>query len=246
MNAPAPADRKPGRVRPVVLVAALAVLAAGGTGYALGRTTDAPATGSRDDGATQAAGDAGPTEAPEPGSVEAIAAQLAADQAADRAELAADLSEAGEEAYDRLMPVLAEVSESLPVGGGTGPTAHQADVDRWVQEVAAARASLSAVPEGTSEHTVTRAALLGAVDLLDAALRDLAAGSAGTVDGPSALAGRRDAAVELWLAGAAQLDSLMVGSSDRHVHLFLTADGDPGSIPQEFADHGEGAAEDAD
>ena len=230
----------------MAIVAALAVLGAGGAGYAVGRTSDAPApaasAGTADNDATPTTGDAGGTEAPEPGSVEAIAAELAEDQAAERAELAADLSAAGKEAYDRLMPVLAEVSEALPVGGGTGPVADPAALDRWLQEVAAARATLTAVPEGTSEHTVTRAAFLGAVDLLDAALRDLATASASTADGPSTPAGRRDAAVELWLAGAAQLDSLMIGSSGDHVHLFLTPDGDPRSIPREFADHQEESA----
>lgn len=93
------------------------------------------------------------------------------------------------------------------------------------------------MPEGTSEHTVTRAALLGAVDLLDTALRDLATASTSAADDPSAPTGRRDAAVELWLAGAAQLDSLMIGSGGDHVHLFLTPDGDPRSVPREFADH---------
>ncbi|KAE8763244.1 hypothetical protein [Georgenia thermotolerans] len=240
-----PARRQLGPLRTVAVLAVLAVLAvgAGAAGYAVGRTSDAPTSaavaGTAAKGATPTTGG---TQAPEPGSVEAIAAELAADQAAERAELAADLSAAGKEAYDRLMPVLAEVSEVLPVGGGTGHAADPAAADRWLQEVGAARATLVAVPEGTSEHTVTRAAFLGAVDLLDAALRDLMTASSATADGPGTPAGRRDAAVELWLAGAAQLDSLMIGSSGDHVHLFLTPDGDPRSVPREFADHQEGSA----
>jgi len=227
----------------VVLVAALAVLAAAGAGYAVGRASDAPAAAhAGDDGSATTTGDVGGTAAPEPGSLEAIAAELAEGQAADRAELAADLSAAGKEAYDQLMPVLAEVSEALPVGGDAGPAADQADVDRWVQEIATARATLAAVPEGTSEHTVTRAAFLGAVDLLDAALRDLGTPSTATADRSGAPADRRDAAVELWLAGAAQLDSLMIGSGGGHVHLFLTPDGDPRSVPAEFAGHEDGSA----
>lgn len=238
MSALPPAGRQPGRVRAVAVAAVVAVLAAGGAGYAVGRASDAPAAaGTVDGGPAGATGGAGGTESPEPGSVEAIAQQLAKDQAADRAELAAELSAAGKQAYDRLMPVLAEVSEALPVAGGTGATADEADVDRWLEEVAAARVALTAVPEGTSEHTVTRAAFLGAVDLLDAALRDLTTAGAGAADGPSSPAGRRDAAVRLWLAGASQLDGLMIGSSGRHVHLFLTPDGDPDSIPREFAEY---------
>jgi hypothetical protein len=236
VNSPAPADRQRGRVRVVVLVAAGAVLAAGGAGYGVGRAGDTLAAASTTGAATRSTADPAATTAPEPGSVEAIAAELAADQAADRAELTADLSAAGEEAYDRLMPVLAEVSEALPVDGGAGTAADQPDIDRWIAEVDAARTALTAVPEGTSEHTVTRAAFLGAVDLLDAALRDLAAGGAWSADDASTTAGRRDAAVELWLAGA-QLDSLMIGNSGHHVHLFLASDGDPASVPREFADH---------
>ncbi|TWH28329.1 hypothetical protein L600_004100000190 [Isoptericola variabilis J7] len=208
MSSSAPTARQPGVVRTVAVVATLAVLVAGGAGYAVGRTTAAPPA----DTTASTTGDAGAAETPEPGSVEAIAAQLAEQQAAERADLAADLSAAGQEAYDRLMPVLAEVSTVLPVGGGAGAAAEEADVDRWLEEVAAARAALEAVPDGTSEHTVTRAAFLGAVDLLDATLRELRSGDAGT-------------------AGS---------SSGRHVHLFLTPDGDPDSIPSEFAplDHG--------
>lgn len=175
----------------------------------------------------------------EHGSVEAVAAELAAGQARDRAELNADLTAAGELAHEQLAQVLREMAAAVPVeGAGSPDPATASDVDRWREDLAVATAALGSVGEGTSEQTVVREAFVGAAHLLQAAAAEyehLLSVPADEPRPPAATVGeRRDAAVRLWQAGAAQLDTLTIESGDGHVHLFLAPNGDPGAVPEEF------------
>lgn len=94
------------------------------------------------------------------------------------------------------------------------------------------------VQGGTSEQTAIREAFIGAAELLAAAAASYDHASTAPADERKALlatvAQRRDAAVALWQAGAAQLDTLTIESGSGHVHLFLAPDGDPDAVPEEF------------
>ncbi|MDF9279039.1 hypothetical protein P4U43_14720 [Arthrobacter sp. EH-1B-1] len=193
-----------------------------------------------------AAGGAGPSEAgpseagsPEAGSIEAIAEQLAAGQERERAELIANLAEAAEEAQGRMAQVLQELAAAVPVQEGEGPApASVSDVDRWNHELALAVSALETVEEGTSEQTVAREAFIGAAQLLLSTAAHyeqlLIAPAEERVALTVTVAEQHDAAVRLWQAGAAQLDTLAVESGGSHVHLFLAPDGDPDAVPAEF------------
>lgn len=200
-------------------VAALVAVLAAGVGFAVGR--------------------AARSDEPERGSVEAVAAELADGQERDAARLGVELAGAAREAHRRLGPVLRSLAADVPVDEpGSGAVAGAVDTAGWAEEVAQASSALEAVPEGTSEQVVTRGALIGAVDLLAAAVtgwQDAATAPADERPGVVAeVAERRDAAVRLWQAGAAQLDVLTVAAQGEHVHLFLAPDGDPDSVPEEF------------
>ena len=209
-------------MRAVVGAGLAAVLIAAGGGFAAGR-----AGGS---------GGGEGADAPEPGSIEAVAAELAEGQARDRAALAEDLAEAGREAHQRMSRVLQQLVVAVPLEGRG--TAGRPGADGWETELATASEQVQAVPEGTSEHNVTRGALLGAVELLRGAAADYAATAqlpaAARPAALAAVAERRDAAVAVWQAGAGQLDTLVVEAGEEHVHLFLAPDGDPDSVPLEF------------
>lgn len=197
-------------------------------------------------------------DAPEAGSIEAIAEELAKGQASDRAELNANLATAAEVAHGHLVQVLQELASAVPVGetgssnaaGVSGPAgvsdpAGDSAVDGWKRELELATSSLETVEEGTSEQTVAREAFVGAVELLQSAADAYQDFLSAPVDEQAVLAAtvaeRRDAAVRLWQAGAAQLDTLTVGSGVGHVHLFLTPDGDPDSVPAEFREPEDGS-----
>lgn len=187
-----------------------------------------------------AAGQAGTEQdVPEHGSVQAVAEQLAAQQADDRAELNADLAAAGEEAHAHMAQVLQELASAVPVDGAGSPhPASAAEVEAWHHELSLATSALETVEDGTSEQTVAREAFIGAAHLLQAATE----GYKQLLTEPAAerealtvtVSGQREAAVRLWQAGAAQLDTLTVGSGGGHVHLFLAPNGDPDAVPLEF------------
>lgn len=222
------------RRRPVVL-AGLAALAALVAGVLLGWLLSV-ATG----GGEAAA-------APEPGSVEAIALELAEGQAQQSTALAGELAAAAEQAHGAAAAVLVGLAAVAPP---EGLGAQEADTDAgtadpegaagWSTELDRARATLTSTGQGDDDHGVTRAALVGSLDLLGHAARTAADLPA---DGPAReaalvqVARDRDAAVELWQAGAARLDTLVVTGGGEHVHLFLAPDGDPDSVPQEFQEH---------
>ncbi len=218
--------RAHGSTRALVAAGLAAVVLAAGGGFAAGR-------------AGSSAGAA--SQAPEPGSIEAVAAELAEGQARERAALAQDLTGAARDAHERMGRVLQQLVVAVPLAGAG--TAGRPGAAGWQAELAQASAGLSAVPEGTTEHTVTRGALLGAVELLRSAAADYAA----TAQLPAAqraaaltdVAARRAAAVALWQAGAGQLDTLVVAAGEEHVHLFLAPDGDPDSVPAEFSEPAE-------
>ncbi|GAB3551472.1 hypothetical protein GCM10027404_20650 [Arthrobacter tumbae] len=187
--------------------------------------------------------DAGPPEAgpPEAGSIEAVAAELAKGQAQDRAELNSNLAAAAELAHGRVGQALQELSSAVSenvVSAGAG------EAEAWKRELAVAISALESVEDGTSEQTVVREAFIGAAHLLQSAADDheyLVNGPAGEREARAAtVIERRDAAVRLWQSGAAQLDTLTVGSGEGHVHLFLTPDGNPDAVPLEFQEPGTG------
>lgn len=135
--------------------------------------------------------------------------------------------------------VLQELAAAVPVHEGGSPApASASDVGRWNRELALAVSALETVEEGTSEQTVAREAFIGAAHLLLSTAADYEHLLTTPDDERSVLAGtvaeRRDAAVRLWQAGAAQLDTLAVESGDAHVHLFLAPDGNPDAVPAEF------------
>ena len=181
--------------------------------------------------------------APEAGSIKAVAEKLATDQARARAELNAHLAGAAEVAHGHLAQVLQELASAVPVQETISSNpATISDVDEWNRELALATSALEAVEEGTSEQTVTRGAFIGAAELLQSAAADYGHLMSVPADQREALAEtvaeRRDAAVRLWQAGAAQLDTLTVESGEGHVHVFLAPDGDPDAIPEEFQEPG--------
>jgi hypothetical protein len=177
--------------------------------------------------------------APVPGSVEAIAEKLAAGQARERAELNGHLAAAAEVAHEHLAQVLQELALAVPVNATiSSAPASVSGADEWNRDLALATSALEAVGEGTSEQTVTREAFIGAAELLQSAAAGYAHLLGAPADEREALAAtvaeRRESAVRLWQAGAAQLDTLTVGSGEGHVHVFLALDGDPDAVPQEF------------
>ena len=181
--------------------------------------------------------------APQAGSVEAVAEKLAKGQAQARAELNTHLAAAAEVAHGHLMQVLQGLASAAPVHEAIRSNpASIGDVDDWKRDLALATSALEAVEDGTSEQTVTREALMGAAELLQSAVAAHEQLLRAPLDQRDALAAivaeRRDAAVRLWQAGAAQLDTLTVGSGEGHVHVFLTQDGDPDAVPEEFREPG--------
>ncbi len=215
------------RGRSGAALAAAALLVGAGSGFALGRTTGGAEPG------------------PEPGSVEAVAEELAAGQAADRAASSAELARAARTAHDQLGQVLRAMAPVVPVEGAAtsaGPAGDAApvtadDAAAWAAQAGAAAQALSAVPEGTAAFDVTRQALLASARMLADTAEELS--SALTTPGLAPgevepVAAQRDAAVQLWQAGAEQLDGLVVEAGQEHVHLFLVPSGDPDAVPLEF------------
>ncbi|WP_336922019.1 hypothetical protein [Aquipuribacter sp. SD81] len=190
--------------------------------------------GSGEDPDADAAGAAEASGAPSVSSaVESIAAQLAQAQAADAAALAEELAGSAEQAQPHLVDVLAGLDDVVPVDGSGGDPA-AADPASWTASLETAHDELAATGTGADDQGVTRAALLGGVQLLQNAVAHLE-----EQDGAEALeaaARDRDRAVELWQAGALRLDSLVVEAGGEHIHLFLPPDGDPDSVPPEFRD----------
>ena len=181
--------------------------------------------------------------ASEAGSIEAVAEKLAKGQAQARAELNTQLAAAAEVSHGHLMKVLQGLASVMPVQETISPNpAGISDVNEWNRDLALAMSALEAVKDGTSEQTVTREALMGAAELLRSATAAHEQLLSAPPDQRDALAEvvaeRRDAAVGLWQAGAAQLDTLTVGSGEGHVHVFLAQDGDPDAVPEEFREPG--------
>lgn len=209
--------RGSGATRPSVLLLAVVALVCLLLGGLVG------ALAARSGGAEQA------VDAPDPGSIEAVAAELAEGQRQDQAELATGLATAAEQAHDDLGAVLQEMTAAAPLDGGTGEPVDPEQAAGWSATLEEARTALDATGSGSDDQAVTRAALLGGVELLRVAVERAADGSPAEV-----VARDRSAAVALWQAGATRLDSLVIATGGEHIHLFLAEDGDPGSVPQEF------------
>lgn len=191
--------------------------------------------------------------APEPGSIEAVAAELADGQQQEATALAQELAGAAEIAHGRAGDVLAGLAVLAPTDDGAAAAGDPADADgeaaadaaggttadaaAWADELEQARSALEATGEGADDHGVTRAALLGSLDLLGNAVETAGTLPADGTDRGAAVARvarDRDAAVRLWQAGAARLDTLVVAAGGEHIHLFLAPDGDPDAVPEEF------------
>lgn len=177
-------------------------------------------------------------DVPEAGSIESVAEELAVGQARERAELNASLASAAEVAHGHLGQVLQDLTSAVS-GHETDESALSADgPDEWENKLDLAISALDALPDGTSEQTVAREAFVGAASLLQWAVADyehlLIAPAEERKAHAATVVERRDAAVRLWQAGAAQLDTLTVESGGGHVHLFLALNGDPDAVPLEF------------
>lgn len=173
----------------------------------------------------------GSADAPEPGSIEAVAAELAEGQQQDQAALAGELAEAAETVHHDLEEVLQGLAAVAPVNDGTGEAADAAGAADWAATLEQAHVTLDSTGEGTDDQAVTRAALLGGVELLQVAVERAADGA-----DVAQVSRDRSAAVRLWQAGATRLDSLVIATGGDHIHLFLAEDGDPESVPGEFRD----------
>ncbi|MGJ7442442.1 hypothetical protein [Aquipuribacter sp. MA13-6] len=220
---PAPTTTSRGPGAPAVAIALAALLVGGVVGGVV---------------ATAAGGDNG-SPAPEAGSVEAIAAELAEGQAAASAELNDELAEVAETAHGSVEGVLAGLAQVAPPEGAVPVDADvEADPAALAAEVEQARERLTATGQGADDHGVTRAALIGALDLLAVAVEAASelppGGTEPDQDVLARVARDRDAAVDLWQAGATRLDTLVVVGGGEHIHLFVAPDGNPESLPQEF------------
>lgn len=189
--------------------------------------------------AASGTGDGQAGSAPAPGSVEAIAEQLAKGQAQERAELNIRLAAAAEGAHGHLALVLQGLASAVPLDPAAAPRpSGVADVDGWKHALELAASALETVPEGTSEQTVALAAFIGATELLESAAASYGQLLAGPAEQHEPLAAtvaeRREAAVRLWQAGAAQLDTLTIESGGGHVHVFLAPNGNPDDVPAEY------------
>lgn len=211
------------RARTGAAIAAAALLVGAAGGFALGRTTGGGERGA------------------EPGSIEAIAEELTAGQAADRAALSAELARAARTAHDQLGQVLRAMAPVVPVQGAAPADAAAPvtadDAATWVADADRAARILSSVPEGTAEFNVTRQALLTSAHMVSDTAEELSSALAAPGLAPGdveRVAAQRDVAVQLWQAGAEQLDGLVVGAGQEHVHLFLDPSGDPDAVPLEF------------
>ncbi|MFC5379802.1 hypothetical protein [Aquipuribacter nitratireducens] len=178
---------------------------------------------------------AGPPS-PEPGSIEAVAAELAEAQREESAVLVADLVDAATIAHGDVEGVLRGLADVAPPGAATAAAAGSDELAGWRADLGAAREALEATGRGTDDQALTRQAFIGAVELLDDAVT--AAGDADGEDRAATLTAQRTSAVDLWLAAAARLDGLALDAGGEHVHLFLAEDGDRDSVPLEFRGDG--------
>ena len=179
--------------------------------------------------------------APAPGSVEAIAKELSEGQALEKAEITKDLGMAAETAHGHMARTLEGLAAAVPVEQADSPPfADTSDVDAWMRDLSAAATAFETVEEGTSDQSVAKGAFVGAAQLLLTAVEDYNRLPSSPAEDRNLLLGsvaeRRDAAVRLWQAGAAQLDTLTIDSGGDHMHVFLAPDGDPDAVPMEFHD----------
>ncbi|MER2137164.1 MAG: hypothetical protein ABS909_04805, partial [Arthrobacter sp.] len=170
--------------------------------------------------------------APAPGSVEAIAKELSKGQALEKAEITKDLGMAAETAHARMARTLEGLATAVPLEqADSPPLADTSDVDTWMRDLSVAATAFETVEEGTSDQSVAQEAFVGAAQLLLTAVQDYNRLSSSPAEDRNLLlvsvAERRDAAVRLWQAEAAQLDTLTIDSGGGHMHVFLAPDGDP-------------------
>ncbi|NHC46565.1 hypothetical protein [Motilibacter aurantiacus] len=180
----------------------------------------------------------GKPDGPAEGSIEAIAAQLSAEQKEQASAQAKELLDTVSAAQKDYLPLLREIAAVLPVGGGDPSWADAATLDKWRQEASRLAEGFAAEPNGTTGYNVAYEAFSSASRQFDLALRTYAAGAAATGaerDGLAALAvEQRDAAARLWSAGAQQLDLVTIDAGLGHQHFFLPASGSEADITNEM------------
>jgi len=185
----------------------------------------------------------GGTDDGTPPSMEEIVAGLSAEYDAEQRRLAEELTDEARHVHEDLLPLLAGLDAAMPVlDPAAGRAADAATVEGWHAQTQEALARLAPFGLGSPAFNGTHGTLLGAVRQLDAAVATYAEALAADESARARLvalaAEQRDHAVELWAIGAEQLDELNIAADLGHVHLFLPADGDPASVPQEFHGHG--------
>ncbi|NHC15707.1 hypothetical protein [Motilibacter deserti] len=199
----------------VVILAALVVALSGWIGYTVGKP-----------------------DGPEKGSIEAIAAELGAEQKKQAAEQASQLLETVKSAQQAYLPMLRDIAAVLPVGGGQPTFPAASEVAGWQQQAAKLADGFAAEPNGTTGYNVAYEAFSGASKQFDLALRTFSA--AVDADPPARdelaamAAEQRDAAARLWSAGAQQLDLVTIDAGLGHQHFYLPASGSEADIPQEM------------
>jgi len=187
---------------------------------------------------------AGKPDGPKQGSVEAIAAELGAEQKERAAAQATELLTTVKAAQQEYLPLLRDVATVLPVGGGAaGSAADAARLRGWQSTTSRLAGRFAAEPSGTTDYNVAYAAFSSASLQFDLALRTYAeaVGTSGTPR--ERLLGlatqQRDSAAKLWSAGAQQLDDVTIDAGLGHQHFFLPASGSEADIPQEMREHGD-------
>jgi hypothetical protein len=216
---PAPAGRTPPVWLAVVAGIALGGVVFGLLDYAVGRTAT-----------------------PDAASMEALSEQLTAEHEAEHRRMTEELTAASVEVYDDLLPLLAALNDAMPVlEPGAGEPATEAQVDAWRTTTDDAEERLHDFGLGEPTFNATHGTLLGAVRQLDSAVLTYQEAIAAQEPAQSRLlelsATQRDHATEMWGVAAEQLDELNIHAGIGHVHLFLPADGDQASIPEEFHSH---------
>jgi hypothetical protein len=159
------------------------------------------------------------------GDVAQRTAELEEQEAARQATQVTELTEVATTVHGRLLALMAELHEVLPVNGSPAATVDATALAAWRAVVDGARAEFGDPPSASTEVNTTRAGLVLAIDLLSSALLTYEAALEADGADRQRLEGlatdlRRNA-VDAWAVAATQLDLLNIDLYDRHVHLYL-------------------------
>lgn len=220
---PAPGQGAPPwrRVLPLLIAFLVGTLLAG-PGWALV---------TRDDGRSSSATS---EPEPEPGSVEAVAAQLRQQEAARNRAETARVTDIARAVHDDVVPVLDAMGAALPPAEGTPPRPAAADtVAGWRTEVDQAVGRFGNTPSAATSVTLAHSGLQASVGDLQSAVtayevaRDADGSQRATLT--RLAAELRDRAVDVWSLAAVQLDEANIEYGSGHIHLYLSPDGAGGA-----------------